>query len=59
MTYFIFTLDVLRFFNNDEKSLVHMYYAVMRPKRQNSILHAASPVSQNLSVEILNKFYIF
>ena len=23
---FIFTLDVLQFFNNDEKSRVHMYY---------------------------------
>ena len=47
---------MLQVFSFDEKSQVHMHYAA---KRQNPILRAGSPVSQNLYVEYLNQFHIF
>ena len=50
------TLEMLQVFSFDEKSRVQMHYAA---KRQNPILRAASPVSQNLYVEYLNQFLIF
>ena len=60
MADFIFTLDVLHFFLNDEKSYIGVHaLSGHLAKRQNPILQAVSPVSQNLPVESLNQFYIF
>ena len=52
MADFIFTLDVLHFFKNDEVLGAHALSGHLA-KRQNPILHVVSLVSQNLPVEFL------
>ena len=51
-------LDVLHFFKWQEVLDAHALSG-HSAKHQNPILHAVSPVSQNLPVESLNQYYIF
>ena len=59
MAVFIFALDVLQIFTNDEKSWVRINYAVISQCVKIPILCAVSPVSQNLYGQSLNDFHIF
>ena len=54
--FYFYSLCITVFFTFDEKSWVHMHYAA---KRQNSILRAVSPLSQNVYHEYLIQIHIF